>query len=186
MNTNLRRVDADGTQKLERVRVELDSIDGDVCRHFTAAGPVEVLIVADAQPPEAAGRDGMRIGVWALRFPNYPIARARAAGLSHALAQLERAIGRALEAADKEIPTRDDGHQHVARFVRFSRTLPQLAICECCMEVLVDDVNEWARSRGLMPYNDPTTTHTAEFDKNTGTIKDAIEKAFNQDGGTDG
>lgn len=149
MNTNLRRVDADGTQKLERVRVELDSIDGDVCRHFTAAGPVEVLIVADAQPPEAFGRDGMRVGVWALRFPNWPIARKHADRLELLLDALNAALVEAQEAVVEKIPEPDDGHRHVVRFARYQRAVPIVAMCEVCMVELVPDVAAWARDRGL-------------------------------------
>lgn len=139
-----------------KFQVRLLNDDGADLRHFVKGGPVEVWLEASEQPLDnRGGTDGLQFVILPLGFPNYPIARTCAEGLGHALGALERAIERAQEAANTPIPTLDDGHRHVVRFARYARALPYVAMCEVCMEELVDDVMKWAGDRGLTTSGNP-------------------------------
>lgn len=163
-----------------RFRIEVLSADGDPVTRFSPQGKAEVTLLASEQPADAAGRDGRLWVVLPLGFPNYPIAREHAHTIGLACTLLETAIAEALTHAGDAIPTRDDGHRHVVRFQRYSRTIPFSAECEVCMETLVPDVQAWARDRGLV--NVGNDTH-ADIAQRKGTIAAAIERAFNRDGG---
>jgi hypothetical protein len=160
-----------------RFRFDVDDVDGDPCKRFSPGGPVEVWMVASEQPIDAAGGDGYKFVVLPLAFPNYPIAVKHAERLQLLAGAFQAAVAEALEAADTAIPTRDDGHRHVVRFARYSRSIPFVAECEVCMCELVADVRTWARDRGLI---DDTFLEERRPDVNTPTIAAAIEQAFNR------
>jgi hypothetical protein len=127
---------------------EFDHSTGEPGQRFNDDGPVEVWLGIWKMPPRRQGDKPVFIPI---QFPNFPLARRGVEEIEKILPMLNAKLEIAANIGATNRPTKDDGHEHVIRFERFTRTMPVMATCEVCLNTFREvDMGEASHAAALL------------------------------------